>query len=222
MRQTGRLVQWDDAKGFGFIQPDGAGPSDKIFVHARSFGLRAFRPFVGERLSFEAGLDAQGKRRARAVKSLTPRPASPHARAKTKPTPSHQASSKASKPQGSLVLWLIPVFATLVGAVHLVWPLPHGLWGVYMAMSMASFIVYALDKRAAQRQQWRVAEGTLHLLALACGWPGALLAQQLLAHKRSKPAFLRVFWLTVALNILAFILIFTPALSLAWVRFFPR
>jgi uncharacterized membrane protein YsdA (DUF1294 family) len=77
-------------------------------------------------------------------------------------------------------------------------------------MSMATFITYALDKRAARLGGWRVAENTLHGLALLCGWPGALLAQELLRHKSAKPAFRRLFWLTVALNVLGFALLFTP------------
>ncbi len=67
-------------------------------------------------------------------------------------------------------------------------------------MSVATYAVYALDKSAARRKRRRVPERTLHLLALLGGWPGALLAQQRLRHKSGKPAFLRVFWLTVLLN----------------------
>ena len=107
----------------------------------------------------------------------------------------------------------MPGFATLVLLTHLAWPLPRGLWGTYVAMSFATFIVYALDKRAARLGQWRVKESTLHGLALLCGWPGALLAQHLLRHKSAKPGFRRVFWLSVALNILAFVCLFTPLLS---------
>ena len=107
--------------------------------------------------------------------------------------------------------YLLP--ATLVLLTHLAWPLPRGLWGTYVAMSFATFIVYALDKRAARLGQWRVKESTLHGLALLCGWPGALLAQHLLRHKSAKPGFRRVFWLSVALNILAFVCLFTPLLS---------
>ena len=33
------------------------------------------------------------------------------------------------------------------------------------------------------------------------GWPGALLAQDVLRHKTSKPGFLAIFWLMVALNV---------------------
>lgn len=191
----GRLSQWDDAKGYGFIAPDAGGP--RLFVHVKAFGLRPQRPFVGERLSYREGLDAQGKRRALDVQSLEPRPAP----ATPKPR------------DGGLVLLLVPAFAALVLACHLIWGLPNWLWGIYSAMSMATFIVYALDKRAAGRGDWRVAEGTLHGLSLACGWPGALLAQQLLRHKSAKPSFRRLYWLTVVLNVAVFVAIFTPVLK---------
>ncbi|SEK34834.1 Uncharacterized membrane protein YsdA, DUF1294 family [Roseateles sp. YR242] len=257
MRVEGKVIQWDDAKGYGFIAPSAGGA--KIFVHARGFGLRARRPFAGERVSYEVGLDGQGKSRAINVRSLEPKPA-PAGPANGSRTPSPTApraasagpasegaarrasarssgafassastsasarSAKSTKARGhtgpagggsagNAELWLIPTFASLVLLTHLAWPLPHALWGLYMAMSLATFIVYALDKRAARLGQWRVKEITLHGLAFLCGWPGALLAQHLLRHKRAKPGFRRTFWLSTALNILLFVLLFTPMLS---------
>ncbi|MBO9686254.1 DUF1294 domain-containing protein [Roseateles chitosanitabidus] len=229
MRVEGRIVQWDDAKGYGFIAPSDGGP--KRFAHLSAFGLRPRRPFVGERVSFEAGSDAQGKPRALKIRSLEPKPApagpAPKAGsgrpARAAPAPRSGASSSSSRSSTSSAggpsadtggaLWLVPGFALLVLLTDLAWPLPRGLWGVYMAMSLATFIVYFMDKRAARLGQWRVKEATLHGLALLCGWPGALLAQHLLRHKSAKPRFRRVFWLSVMLNILGFVVLFTPLLA---------
>jgi uncharacterized membrane protein YsdA (DUF1294 family) len=71
---------------------------------------------------------------------------------------------------------------------------------VYATGSVAAFAAYAWDKSAAQRGGWRLSERTLHFLALIGGWPGALLAQQVLRHKSRKQPFRIVFWFTVALN----------------------
>ena len=73
---------------------------------------------------------------------------------------------------------------------------------VYALASAITFLAYAADKRAARRRRRRTPERVLHLLALAGGWPGAWLAQRLLRHKTVKPAFRRVFHLTVVLNVL--------------------
>jgi uncharacterized membrane protein YsdA (DUF1294 family) len=60
-----------------------------------------------------------------------------------------------------------------------------------------------MDKSAAQHKQWRIQESKLHLFALLGGWPGALIAQDQLRHKSVKVPFRVVFWITVALNLIA-------------------
>jgi uncharacterized membrane protein YsdA (DUF1294 family) len=76
---------------------------------------------------------------------------------------------------------------------------------VYLGLSLLAFLAYAFDKSAAVSGRWRIAEQTLHLVSLAGGWPGALLAQQLLRHKTSKQSFIFAFWLTVLLNVGLFV-----------------
>ena len=95
----------------------------------------------------------------------------------------------------------LPAFLCVYAVVTLLWLPPLWLAAAYAGMSVLTFVVYAMDKAAAQANRWRTAESTLHLLALACGWPGALLAQQWLRHKSAKREFRAVFWATVVLNV---------------------
>ncbi|MFU8815619.1 MAG: DUF1294 domain-containing protein [Pseudomonadales bacterium] len=78
--------------------------------------------------------------------------------------------------------------------------LPAWVMLVYVTASLLAFLAYAFDKSAARRGRWRVSEQTLHLFALAGGWPGALVAQRWLRHKSKKASFQFTFWVTVVLN----------------------
>ena len=92
-------------------------------------------------------------------------------------------------------------------------PVPQGvaLWlgilALYAAASLLCFIAYWQDKRAAERGARRTPETTLLLLGLAGGWPGGLLAQQVFRHKTVKTSFLAKYWLSVALNLGALLLL---------------
>jgi len=55
--------------------------------------------------------------------------------------------------------------------------------------------------------QWRTGEGTLILLGVLGGWPGAFVAQQLFHHKTKKRSFQIAFWLTVLLHCFGFVLL---------------
>jgi uncharacterized membrane protein YsdA (DUF1294 family) len=74
------------------------------------------------------------------------------------------------------------------------------LAAAYALLSAAAFLLYARDKAAARANRSRVPERTLHLLALAGGWPGALVAQRTLRHKTRKRPFRLRFLATVILN----------------------
>jgi uncharacterized membrane protein YsdA (DUF1294 family) len=62
-------------------------------------------------------------------------------------------------------------------------------------------MTYAFDKAAALRGEHRVPEATMHLLSVAGGWPGALLAQVAYRHKTVKRSFRSAFWFTVVANL---------------------
>lgn len=112
----------------------------------------------------------------------------------------------AGRARGAGGLGYLPLaaFALLYLAANVLWRLPSWVALVYGVASVLCFAAYALDKAAAMRGRWRTPERTLLMLGLACGWPGAILAQQWLRHKSAKTAFRAVFWCTVAANVAAF------------------
>lgn len=87
----------------------------------------------------------------------------------------------------------------LAAARRLPWIAPL----VYLVASVVTIAAYALDKRAAMKGRWRTQESTLHLFALAGGWPGAWIAQLLFRHKTRKGSFIMGFLLSVMLNLAA-------------------
>ena len=95
--------------------------------------------------------------------------------------------------------------------------IPLELVGLYTAMSVISFIMYAKDKNAAEYGKWRSSENTLHILSLFGGWPGAAIAQSFLRHKSKKISFRVKYWITVIANCGALYWLITPAGSL-WLR----
>ncbi len=66
MEQQGRLTQWNDARGFGFITPLSSGP--RIFVHISQFQQRNRRPCLNDQLTYSIGRDEQGRLRAKEVR----------------------------------------------------------------------------------------------------------------------------------------------------------
>lgn len=97
------------------------------------------------------------------------------------------------------LLVLIPFLFFLAVLVFL-GSAPAELLILYAVASVASLIMYGMDKLAAARGRWRVREASLHMVSLFGGWPGALVAQQLFRHKTVKRPFRLVFWFTAAAN----------------------
>jgi len=94
----------------------------------------------------------------------------------------------------------VAVFVGVLSLAVVLGKIPAWVGLIYLVLSVVTFFLYALDKSAAKKDQWRTPENTLHALAFCCGWPGALVAQQSLRHKSAKKSFQWVFWTTVAFN----------------------
>ena len=73
--------------------------------------------------------------------------------------------------------------------------------GLVAVASTVSFAAHGIDKRRAAAGGRRVPERTLHLLALAGGWPGAAMARRRFRHKTRKVPFLIASWAVAAVHV---------------------
>ena len=217
MPKQGTVVRWNAERAFGFIRSPGSAAD--VFFHVRDY-RGATPPREGLAVVFEEirggdkgpratavqaagaqgapagnhGSQARGARRpetTRAGRSTARTETSAGTRRKTTPV----APAGAALAYGLMLAW-----AALVAWA--VWTRHLPLWSVaaLAGLNLATLWLYAADKNAARRGQWRIAEKQLHLLSLLGGWPAAWLAQQNMRHKSSKTAFRAIYWATIVLH----------------------
>jgi len=187
MRLVGRISDWNDEKGFGFVVPHDGGP--RAFVHIKAFQRGSRRPVDGDLISYDSAKDAKGRVNATNIRF---------------------AGQKIEEPKSPRSIPRIPIalgFMALVVFCVATGRAPFFLLATYVVMSIISYMAYCWDKDAAKKGAQRVPEANLHLMDLLCGWPGGLLAQHQSRHKTIKSSFQSVFWLTVFLNVIAALLI---------------
>ena len=192
MKFVGHVKSWNAERGFGFIEPSGGG--QEIFLHVSAVPARLRPPKIGQQFTFDIELNREGRKRASNVGVVIPARQS-FKRRTDDPARWSLASALA-----------IPGFV----AVYVALALTRGvsLWfaAAYLGLSIACLFAYAFDKSAAVAGRWRSSEQSLLFLGLAGGWPGGLVAMQLLRHKSGKASFRNAFWLTVLFNVSAFTL----------------
>lgn len=185
---SGKLVEWDDTRGFGFLRCGSA----RVFVHRREFSERRKAIEIGDRLRFLMGEDGQGRKCAREIEHL---------------------GNGGALTFEAFVFCVLSLFLPLKALQHYE---PNWLWvGAYLLVINAlTALAYIWDKRKARRGGWRISENQLHLGELLGGWPAAFLMQRLLRHKTTKRGYQFVFWLIVlGYQIAAFEVISRGALS---------
>jgi uncharacterized membrane protein YsdA (DUF1294 family)/cold shock CspA family protein len=180
------VVAWEADRGFGFVQRPG---TTDLFLHIKAFPRGTPAPSLGDEVTFEVEVRNDGK--ARATRA---RPAGVPYVTPLRPT---------SPVIGGVA---ILAFAAIFWLVAIYWgPVPLWVPFYYLGVSAITFGCYAIDKSAARLKRRRVAETSLIVLGMLGGWPGAILAQQLLRHKTVKRTFQAVFWLSVLLNVFVFV-----------------
>lgn len=185
MRLAGRITDWNDDKGYGFVTPNGGG--DRTFVHIKAFQPGSRRPVDGDLVSYAVARDGRGRSSASEVRFAGQR----IAQRKT----ARQPTRIPRMLLGSAAL-VTAVVGTAIGILPIVVAIACA------GLSLLSYLMYWLDKEAAQGGARRIPESTLHLVDLLGGWPGALIAQQQFRHKTVKESFQFGFWCTVFANIM--------------------
>ncbi|MDO8959600.1 MAG: DUF1294 domain-containing protein [Rhodocyclaceae bacterium] len=202
MRIEGAVKTWNDERGFGFIEPRHGG--QEIFLHIKAFVGRSGRPEVGQRVTFEVEMSPDGKKRAKRVEVVK------EVRRNVRARNDNPAQ------WGTASYFAIPAFFVVFALTALIWKVPSWVAGLYLGASLVCFVFYAMDKSAATAESWRISEDTLLALGLVGGWPGAIVAQQVLRHKSNKASFRAKFWATVVANVLGFVVLSSPLRAVLW------
>lgn len=193
MRLAGRITDWNNEKGFGFVVPDGGG--DRAFVHVNEFQRGSKRPVAGDLISYASVMDRRGRLNAKQIRHAGQEVAMP-------------------RPPSRVPRAALGVAALLVGAgLAFTGVVPFLLAAGIATLSALAYFMYWIDKSAAQRRAQRTPESTLHLVSLLGGWPGALIAQQQFRHKTIKQPFQLVFCGTVVLSVVAFVWLVTSGVA---------
>ena len=188
----GRLVEWNDDRGFGFIEAE---DRQRYFVHIKSMTRIATRPRIGDRLQFERGLGRNGKIAAVDVRIAGANPLPTRAE-RHRGLPDTRPQRREIRQFVALALLAILGIGLAVGTI------PVWLGLAYACVGLASFLSYGADKGFAETGGWRVSEIRLHTLDLCCGIIGGLLGQAVYRHKTSKQSFAAVTWLLTVVHAL--------------------
>jgi uncharacterized membrane protein YsdA (DUF1294 family)/cold shock CspA family protein len=186
MRVQGKITDWNDLRGFGFISPLERG--ERVFVHVSAFPSGSRRPTDGEFVSYTLGTDERGRLCATLVTYVVSHSKRPGVRTR---------SRHAVLIAGCVAAAFLGVVALLAIVGRLWWPAAC----VYIVTSIATFSAYKHDKEAAQVGARRTNEWALITLGLIGGWPGALVARHRFRHKTRKVAFRVGYWFSVVLNV---------------------
>jgi len=206
MQKQGRLKHWNDEKGFGFIADSSSGP--EIFIHISAFKNRTLRPQVNQTIIYTPTTDKSGRLRASQVCIMGDKNIIP----KAKSRPKNRLKLKAK-----LLVGFSVVFMMVTTALVIINRLPVFILYLYAILSTVAFAFYRVDKSAARLGYWRTTESVLFMLSLIGGWPGAIVAQQLMRHKSRKLSFRLKHLVFLLLNLTLFGWLFTEqGQSIVW------
>ncbi|KAA8733776.1 DUF1294 domain-containing protein [Acinetobacter qingfengensis] len=191
-RYQGRLIEWHDEQGYGFIQGITDPRHNRLFLHIKSFSQHGPRPIQGCVIEYDLGLDQKSRPQAINVRYVKAKQVQ-----KTQSSTSNQMKKSTS---------FHPIF--IVMAIYWVGLLVMSAFGQLIPLSLLmimlinayTYWIYYQDKQAAIQNQARVAEQHLLLMSALGGWTAAWFAAQHFRHKTQKQPFKTYFALSIVIN----------------------
>lgn len=196
--ESGKISDWKEEKGFGFIAPKSGGKT--IFFHINNYSRSHKRPLKNLEVQYSISTDQRGRKCAMEVC----------------PIKGHKNNGR-ELTQKFISIVLFGIFSAVLFFLYSSNLIPIELVYLYVIMCIVTFLIYAKDKNAAVGGKWRTPESTLHTLSLLGGWPGAKIAQSFLRHKSKKMPFRVTYWVTVVANCGALYWLVTPKGSM-WLK----
>ena len=210
IRKKGKIIKWNDDKGFGFILPTDS--QKNIFVHIKSFSDKSVRPTEGQDVTYTVQINKDGRDSAikvsRATDHIVKNRTSRNRNKNINPmykrinTNNTQLDLKSAHSIPLLHIIIILSFVAFLFHFSIEGKLPPLVIGIYIAMGIMTYFIYSEDKDMAINNERRISEKRLLTLSLFGGWIGALIAQQKFRHKTKKISFQMNFWTTVFFNIM--------------------
>jgi uncharacterized membrane protein YsdA (DUF1294 family)/cold shock CspA family protein len=180
-RPAGRIVSWDDGRGFGFAAVAGG---EDVFVHVKQLRTGQVRPAVGDEVRFTPTKGRNGRPAAADVEILGAPP--PPLRIVTKQPAQALSALDVSRLIAAPAILGSAVIVVMLGRA------PTWFGSLYFIMGAASALLYWFDKNYARSGRSRVREMSLHIADALFGIAGGLVSQHVFRHKTRKAAFRHV------------------------------
>ena len=183
----GRIINWNDEKGYGFIQLMPG--HENLFFHISTFAYHHRRPAADTAVTVLAIPGNKGGWQASRVLLRE------HEHAIMEDSIYDIAEhSQPKKLEGYTYAALDTLYFLGLTLVSI----PLGITSAIL--SILTVALYRYDKRAAEENLQRVPNSALHLASLLGGWPGALVARPFLRHKLNQKRFRGFFWASIVAN----------------------
>lgn len=195
-RFQGRLIEWHDDKGYGFVQALDDARQQRVFLHIKNFKRPGPRPIVGCVVEYELSIDSQSRPQATQVSYVKVAHVQKNRTSSSYKGNSHNTGKSKWQPMYILmtIYWVVMLVLSSFGL------LPVFSLLIILLINAYTYWLYHQDKQAAMQNAQRISEQHLLLMSALGGWTAAWFAAQNFRHKTQKQPFNTYFKLCIVIH----------------------